>query len=214
MANQFAGLVLLSLVGASSACAPVTTQPNFDVDAYISGRWYIQQQMVTHYLPESQNYCVYAEYQKLDKPTTWGYTIQVHNHAETRDHKAHDSGKFICAKPDGSGDPAKLNVGPCFLPRLPGWTTGPYWILAFDNSKGYALVSGGQPTIETSDGLCKTGSGVNGAGLWIFTREQQRNDALIQEVRGIAQSKGFDLSVLNDVDQSNCGSATADAIQV
>merc|ERR1712190_210747 len=42
------------------------------------------------------------------------------------------------------------------------------------------------------------------AGLWIFTRQQRRDEALVQKVRQMAQSKGFDLSVLNDVDQSNC----------
>jgi hypothetical protein len=58
-----------------------------------------------------------------------------------------------------------------------------------------------------SAGGCTTGSGVNGAGLWIFTRARKRDDALIDEVRSIAADKGFDLSVLNDVDQTNCDAA-------
>merc|ERR1712146_770808 len=113
--------------------------------------------------------------------------------------------KIICAVKDSDyNDDARLRVGLCALPRINGVTTGPYWIVAYDEVKGYALVSGGQPTIPTSNGLCKTGSGVNNSGLWIFTREQQRNDDLVNEVRAIAKSKGFDLSVLKDVDQSNC----------
>lgn len=186
-------------------CKTVSTQENFDFDTYISKRWYIQQQMPTKYLPSSQNYCVYAEYTKMDKKSFWGYSTQVHNYAQEADGTKHDSKKIICAVKDSDfNDDAKLRVGLCALPRINGVSTGPYWIVAYDESKGYALVSGGQPTIPTSNGLCKTGSGVNNAGLWIFTREQQRNDDLVNEVRAIAQSKGFDLSVLKDVDQSNC----------
>lgn len=212
--NGLSVLAALTLVTSTSAtCKTVTTQENFNLTEYASERWYIQQQMPTKYLPASENYCVYAEYAKLDKPSLWGYTIQVHNFAEEKDKTVHDSKTFICAKPDDSGDPAKLNVGPCFLPRVADFTTGPYWILAFDNAKGYALVSGGQPTIETTDGSCQTGKGVNGAGLWVFTRAQKRDDALVQLVRGIAKEQGFDLSVLNDVDQTNCAS-TFDAIHI
>lgn len=193
------------LRGSDNNCKTVGTQENFDFDMYISKRWYIQQQMATKYLPESQNYCVYAEYSKMDKKSFWGYSTQVHNYAQEADGTKHDSKKIICAVKDSDyNDDARLRVGLCALPRINGVTTGPYWIVAYDEVKGYALVSGGQPTIPTSNGLCKTGSGVNNSGLWIFTREQQRNDDLVNEVRAIAKSKGFDLSVLKDVDQSNC----------
>merc|ERR1712137_1244805 len=58
--------------------------------------------------------------------------------------------------------------------------------------------------IEGKDGLCRTGQGVNQAGLWIFTRQQVRDDNSVRKVRNIAEKKGFDLTVLNDVDQTNC----------
>jgi len=189
---------------AVDSCPEVTTQPNFDFDGYISKRWYIQQQMPTSYLPESENYCVYAEYKALKRPTIWGYTVQVHNHAEERNGKQHDSGTIICAKGADPADPAKLQVGPCLLPRITGWTTGPYWVLAYDEAEGYALVSGGQPTVQGQGG-CRTGSGNDGAGLWIFTRAAQRDEALVQKVRSLAAVKGFDLAVLKDVDQTRCG---------
>ena len=48
------------------------------------------------------------------------------------------------------------------------------------------------------------GTGVNGSGLWIFTRMQTRNEAVIQKVRSIALAKGFDLSVLQDINQTSC----------
>merc|ERR1712146_164556 len=142
---------------------------------------------------------------KLKKKSFWGYTVQVHSYAQEKDGTKHDSKKIICAVKDSDfNDDARLRVGLCALPRISSVTTGPYWIVAYDEAKGYALVSGGQPSKPTHDGLCKTGSGVNNSGLWIFTRAQKRDDALVNEVRAIAEAKGFDLSVLNDVNQENC----------
>mmetsp|Transcript_30514 Transcript_30514/g.90472 ORF Transcript_30514/g.90472 Transcript_30514/m.90472 type:complete len:238 (-) Transcript_30514:107-820(-) len=189
----------------ANPCPVVTTQQGFNLDSFISKRWYVQQQMAVFYLPVSQNFCVYAEYSKFQKPTFLGFTVQVHNHAQEADGKVHDSGKFICARSADPQDAAKLEVGPCFLPRIGGFTTGPYWVVAYDETEGYALVSGGQPTLR-AEGGCRTGSGINGAGLWIFTRAQKRDEALVQKVRGIASAKGFDLSVLNDVNQTECPS--------
>ncbi|KAK3270200.1 hypothetical protein CYMTET_21392 [Cymbomonas tetramitiformis] len=198
---------LIPFLGRSDeSCPAVHTQDNFDLDSYVSGKWFIHQQQPTKYLPKEQNFCVYAEYTKMAKKSLLGFTVQVHNYAQEADGTPHDSGKNICAMPDSSKDPAKLNVGPCFLPPVSGVTTGPYWILAYNAEEGYALVSGGQPTIKTPDG-CKTGSGVNGSGLWIFSRKQERDEDLLNKVRAIAKAQGFDLSVLNDVDQTNCGSS-------
>jgi len=181
----------------ADSCKKISTASNFSLDQYISGKWYIHQQMAVSYLPASQNFCVTAEYTKT-KSTLFGYTVSVHNHAEEKDGKIHDA--KICAASDGSGDPAKLEVAPCFLPKF---AAGPYWILEFNQEEGYALVSGGQPTKQGTDG-CRTGSGVNGSGLWIFLRTQQRDEAKINKVRALAKAQGFDLSVLNDVDQTNC----------
>lgn len=38
------------------------------------------------------------------------------------------------------------------------------------------LLAGGAPKESGADG-CKTGTGTNGAGLWIFTRQQKRDEA-------------------------------------
>jgi lipocalin len=197
---------LLLFVVAAATCPPegFDTVENFDIGSFISAKWFIQQEMVTEYLPVSQNYCVAADYARKGK-SFFGWDIQVHNLAVEKDGTRHDSGSFLCAKVVNEAR-GKLKVGPCFLPPwLPG-AAGPYWVLAFDNEKGYALISGGAPTVE-GDAGCRTGSGVNGAGLWIFTRARRRDDALIAEVRAIAAMKGFDLSVLNDVDQTNCDAA-------
>merc|ERR1712194_658416 len=97
----------------------------------------------------------------------WGYEISVHNHAENNapPHKVHDT-NILCAK-IVDADAGKLAVAPCFLPAA---TAGPYWVLAFDDAEGYALISGGAPTHSAAGG-CRTGTGVNGAGLWVFTRQ-------------------------------------------
>merc|ERR1711972_231151 len=112
----------------------------------------------------------------------------------------HDSGDLIYAK-IVDAKTGKLEVSPYFVPSF---ASGDYWVIDYDESQGYALISGGAPKIEGQGGLCRTGTGVNQAGLWIFTRQQSRDEALVQKVRQMAQSKGFDLSVLNDVDQTNC----------
>jgi len=187
-------------VGDAGECKPVSTKAGFDLDSYINGKWYIQEQAVTKYLPKEQNYCVYAEYSKLDKKSFWGYTIQVHNYAQEADGTPHDSGDFLVAKQTDDNDPAKLGVAPYFLPSL---AAGPYWVLEYDEALGYALISGGQPDIDTGNG-CKCGDGVNDSGLWIFTRSRDRDDGLVQMAREKAKAQGFDVSVLNTVDQTNC----------
>jgi len=200
-------LALATLAVAAGECKQVTTQANFDLEEYISKPWYIQQQAVTQYLPITQNFCVKAEYSLLPA-TSWktllfGYKVQVHNVAQNAEGVIQDSGDTLCAGPDSSGDPAKLQVAPCFLPSF---FAGPYWVIAFNATEGYALVSGGQPTVETENG-CTSGDGVNDSGLWIFTNAQVRDQEVVDKVRGIAVEQGFDLVVLNDVDQTNCPAA-------
>jgi lipocalin len=159
--------------------------------------------MQTKYL-EGTNFCVHADYKLLPKKSFWGYDIQVHNFAaeDAPPHKPRDSGSFLCAK-IVNASAGQLAVAPCFLPSQ---LAGPYWVLAYDESEGYALISGGAPT-ESAPGGCRTGSGVNNAGLWIFTRSKRRDEKLVQKVRGVAREKGFDLSVLNFVNQSACSDA-------
>jgi apolipoprotein D and lipocalin family protein len=181
-------------------CEKVETQPDFNLTSYISKPWFIQQQMPTQYLPVEKNYCVTARYEVMPKPTFWRYTIQVYNQAADQDGNVMDSGTFLCAHNYKKTDPAKLAVAPCFLPKA---VSGRYWVLAYSEEEGYALVSGGQPFIETPFG-CRMGSGTNDAGLWIFTRVPNPSKGLVETVRRIANRKGFDLSVLNDVKHPNC----------
>jgi lipocalin len=98
-------------------------------------------------------------------------------------------------------EPSKLAVAPSFIPK---YMSGDYWVIAYDEAMGYALISGGQPTIESDFGGCRIGEGINESGLWVFTRKQVRDETLIQQVRDIAAAQGFDLSVLKDVVQDGC----------
>jgi lipocalin len=189
----------ITVVNAQDSCKTVSTVENFDIEKYASKPWYIQQQAITTYSPLSQNYCTRAKY-KVRKSATipWGYTVNVNNYAE--DSNGNTFGGPLCAY-QTTGSKSKLAVAPCFLPKF---AAGPYWIIAYDETEGYALVSGGQPTIQGKDGGCKTGTGTNKSGLWIFTRAQKRDDTLVTKVRSLAQAAGFDLSVLNDVVQEGC----------
>lgn len=69
----------------------------------------------------------------------------------------------------------------------------------------WAIVSGGQPTIESGDdGKCRTGDGVNNSGLWLFTREPVASEDTIAQIRQVLEEKGFDTSVLKPVKQAGC----------
>mmetsp|Transcript_38134 Transcript_38134/g.99830 ORF Transcript_38134/g.99830 Transcript_38134/m.99830 type:complete len:206 (-) Transcript_38134:203-820(-) len=195
--------LLLGVSGAVALTCPPpgfdTDETNFNVSAYAAAPWYMQEQMAVGYLPVEQNYCVNAEYSRTKK-TLWGYDVSVHNHAEEKDGKVHDGS--ICARivDESKG---KLEVAPCFLPAL---FAGPYWVIKFDQEVGYALVSGGPPTHEGTGG-CRTGTGVNNAGLWILTRQREASEDVIAKARAYAVKKGFDVGVLNRVDQTNCSHA-------
>mmetsp|Transcript_30838 Transcript_30838/g.38072 ORF Transcript_30838/g.38072 Transcript_30838/m.38072 type:complete len:104 (-) Transcript_30838:132-443(-) len=85
--------------------------------------------------------------------------------------------------------------------------SGPYWVLAYDEEAGYAAVSGGAPSISFPGG-CRVGTGHIKSGLWIFTRKPKRNEKIVNKVRSILKAKGFDLSALEDVDQTHCPTTT------
>lgn len=186
-------------------CSAVSTAPNFDLTTYTAKPWYVHQQMEVSYLPKDEFFCVRAQYEELGRRTfPWGYQVRVKNEAQDGNgRKSGTNGFFgsLCAYNRDKSDPAKLAVAPCFLPRR---FAGDYWVIAHNEAKGYALITGGQPTIPSGngDGLCKTGTGTNNSGIWIFTRSRIRDDDLIKEVRKIAEDQGIDTSVLLDVDQS------------
>jgi len=202
---QGAWLLVMSAVPVSTECPPpgFTSVSGFNLDTFISRPWYAQQQMAVAYQRPENFYCVSARYEKRSTPGLLGYDINVYNQAQNAqgDFQNEDN-STLCADVVNE-DKGQLRVAPCFLPPVLG---GAYWVLEFDDEVGYAIISGGPPTIETGNG-CRTARGVNNAGLWLFTREQQRNEELVQKMRTDTAAKGFDLSVLSDVDQSVCTGA-------
>jgi len=196
-------------------CPELSTLSGFDLEAYASKTWYVQEQAVTTYLPEFQNYCVTADCTVLEEPTwPWKYTVEVNNRAQDADGNKY-GGTINAAQTDPEEEPGKLMVAPGFLPRF---FAGPYWVLAYDeeeegekdednnnnnNSGGYALVIGGQPSVRTEAG-CKTQNRWlnSSGGLWIFTRKSERDNDLVNRVREIAANDfGLDVTGLNTVVQ-------------
>lgn len=78
-------MATVSSYQSKSNCQQVETQENFDLESYVSSRWYVHQQMITVYLPEEYFFCVYADYTIREEETVWGYTIDVYNYAEDAD---------------------------------------------------------------------------------------------------------------------------------
>lgn len=169
----------------------------------------VQQQAENAYSSREFNQCVTAQYVKKDSKTFWGYDIGVYNVASNG--SGEEMVGELCAAVVTDG---QLQVAPCFLPKR---SAGPYWIVDYqegddDENEGYALISGGQPKNVVTKGTdvntcgvdgdspcCKGGDGVNNSGLWIFTRQKNPPQSLVNEVRNIAKQKGFATSILFDV---------------
>ena len=217
-------------------CPPegFTALQGFDLREYVDGRWFVQAQQAITYLPVTDNFCVTAQYVLTGKNR-----VSVFNYARRGGVDGAIRFGQLQALVDNLDEPAKLKVGPRFLP---GFLYGPYWVLAagrYSDATGgsgdhggkytgntgnttdglhewvkniedepyqWALISGGPPRFEspTHPGTCRGGDGVNGSGLWIFTRDAQVPKAVVEFVRGLAAAKGFDVSVLNDVVQKGC----------
>merc|ERR1711865_571641 len=116
---------LVSAAPLSASCRTIHPAADFSVEAYL-GKWYIQQQMETKYLPKDRNYCVVAEYARKPK-SLFGYDLDVHNRDQEADGTVHDSTKDtkgfgLCAKVVNATN-GKLEVAPCFLPAA---LSGPY----------------------------------------------------------------------------------------
>ena len=212
-----------SIVSAQGPCQTVTPLAEFDVDKYISARWYSHEQRSdSPFQPEALNYCGWVEYRYLD-PTNVpfepagianGYDIKVFNYAEDV-----DGNPFTSDDPNAyTGNPvpsplcagqqvfsgnaiSEITVGFCVVPAA-GFGQSNYWVLAYDEDDGYALIAGGQTDVPTTDGLCAYSNPV--AGLWIFSRSPVRNEAMIEKYRAIATAHGIDVAMLREVDHTGC----------
>ena len=201
-------LFLLSKANGQN-CPLVNTQTNFNLTEYVRDRWYIQQQQITTYLPLEENYCVTAKYNISDRKILGykGVVLNVYNYAnlnKVNGEEANKHNQVLCARVPNKTNPSKLLVAPCFLPNV---FAGDYWVVAAgptsDNYE-WAIVSGGQPTVQYKDGCTTKTTGSNGAGFWYFSRVPSASHSVIKKLNKIAKSKGYTLSQLHNVTQANC----------
>lgn len=200
-------------------CPTPTTQSNVNLDEWTRATWYIQKQQENEYQPKDKLFCVSATYRvEPDRkvPFFSGKVISVYNYANEgkvngkpvngRPGATETPGLVLCGRQPDSDDAAKLVVAPCFLPNA---LAGDYWILGAGPSPDnyeWAVVSGGKPTRKFADGCTTKKNGINGSGLWIFTREPTGPEA----ERGVAaaldvlREKGYATSQLIDVPQEGC----------
>ena len=113
--------------------------------------------------------------------------------------------KGLCARQPNATLPSELLVAPCFLPNV---LAGPYWIIAFgakpNGEYTWGLISGGPPTVKYDDGCTTKEKGVNGSGLWIFTRDPVASEDTLNEARAKLKELGFTLQRLKNVEQKGC----------
>jgi hypothetical protein len=117
------------------------------------------------------------------------------------------NGTVLCAREPDTSASGSLLVAPCFLPNF---AAGPYFVLAVGYSSdvpttmSWAVVSGGQPSVVYPDGCTTPESGINGSGLWIFSRAVSMSATDLSSARAALSALGFTLERLIDVPQEGC----------
>lgn len=196
--------------GQPPECKAVQSLDSFDFMEYISAKWFAQEQRPGPFQPVSQNFCTTAQYSLINEsgePNSNGYAINVLNIAQDAEGNVFTSndpglGPLCGGKNVFPGDKdSELTVGLCPVPVF-AFGDSNYWVVAYDEEDGYALISGGQPDVPTSDGLCSYSN--PNAGLWIFSRCPEPNYEMISKYRQIARDNGIDPTVLNPVNHQGC----------
>jgi hypothetical protein len=168
----------------AARCPPVATASPFDLAAYVESHpWYVQEQQPNAYQPLSSLFCVRAAYAWEDAAKRRVAVLNTANEGAVDGPRTNERKTKLRAVVPDETVPSKLAVGPRFVPSA---SYGPYWVLAVKPSdaplgeddpekpRGYdwAVVSGGQPNVPGGKDTCRTSlTGVNGSGLWIFTRD-------------------------------------------
>ena len=197
---------------AEQPCPSIQPMTNFNTTEYIRASWYIQQQQITGYQPPEALYCVAQTLNHTNHivPFFNGSVISVYNYGRINgvNGTMENSQNFtLCARQINASNPAQILNAPCFLPNF---FAGPYWVLAAgpqSNNYSWAIVSGGAPNVRYPDGNCSTGlEGVNGSGLWLFTRDRYGTFAekWVGMMRSWLVQHGITLSQLLPVAQEYC----------
>jgi len=194
-----------SIRGASAQCPPegFDAMENFNFTAWIEHTWFVQEMMPTSFLTEDKFYCVESFLEPMSEDE-----VKVQNRVRLGSVTGELKGgelSLMATIPDME-DKAKLLVGP---EALLDFLYGPYWVLFAGPSEDnyeYGIVSGGPPMLQGPNG-CISGTmdnAVNGAGLWLFTKDPVVDKEMVAMLRSEAEGMGFDLSVLRPVEQEGC----------
>lgn len=193
-------------------CTVPETAEDIDLDEWVRASWYVQKQQVNEYQPANNLYCTTATYEKDNErfvfPGSGKPIVAVYNYANADKVNGEavntEDGQVLCARVPDKDDASKLLVAPCFLPNS---LAGDYWIIAVGkDSEGkyeWAAVSGGKPTVKYNDGCTTKKDGINGSGLWVFTRKNVDPEGAAKAVAAL-ESKGFTTSQLIDVPHAGC----------
>jgi apolipoprotein D and lipocalin family protein len=183
----------------------------FNLTEWVRKTWFIQEQQVVDYQPLSSFYCVAATYNLEGKtvPFFRGTVATVYNyanHGEVNGPLVNAKNMTLCARAVNNEDASRLAVAPCFLPNI---LAGPYWVLAIgeDAEAGeyeWAVVIGGEPSVQWDDGCTTKEDGTNGAGLWLFTRNPVATKAQLGAMHAALKAQGIATSRLHPVEHHGC----------
>jgi hypothetical protein len=194
------------------SCPLVSPMSNFNTTEYIRTSWYIQQQQVTTYQPNNTFFCVMQTLNSSSRTVPFfnGPVLDVYNYGnfDSVNGEQQNTMNFtLCARQFNQSMTSELLNAPCLLPN---YFAGPYWVLAAgptSSNYSWAIISGGPPTVRYPDGNCSTSEeGVNGSGLWLFTRERfgDNVDFYIHQMRNMLLNMGYTVSRLLNVSQVGC----------
>lgn len=202
-----------ALALAAATCPSVATVGSrFNLTEWVRKTWFIQEQQIVDYQPPSSFFCVAATYNLEGKPVPLfkGTVATVYNYANkdaVNGALQNANNMTLCARAVNDKDASKLAVAPCFLPNL---LAGPYWVIGIgedDSTPGeysWAVVIGGEPSVQWPDGCTTKEKGTNGAGLWLFTRNRVATEGQLDKMHKLLQSKGIATSRLHSVAQAGC----------
>jgi len=186
-----------------SPCKPFSGASDFNLTDYISKPWYVQETVLDRSGEKKLLYCQTVRYQQPLLPSPLGYTISIEYVLKSKYGEKYDYGK--CAYQTISNHSAKLAATPsCQNPKS---AATPYWILYYEppdpgaQASGVAIISAPEMDVpDPQSGKC------NSNGLMILTGDPNPWDKkwIVRRARHRIAELGFDLSVLNTVNQTNC----------
>jgi lipocalin len=212
--------VVLGVTNATCPPANFQSKQTLNPAKFFEGRWYALAQVPVKFQEENLFYCISANY-KIQKTALCQLTgcddeiVKILNTANSDSVK----GDQLIANLNGyipnAKAPSKALVGPTFLPSN---LYGPYWVIeagtyadliegkpSFEGEDyEWALISSGEPKIETSGG-CITGQGVEDPkGIWLFSRQPIVSKEIYEKALAFVASKGFDVNALKKVIHEGC----------